>query len=142
MSTRLPEGTVTFLFTDIEGSTKLVAEVGDAAYGAVLDAERAIVVGAGVAEGGVPFGSEGDAHFVAFDSAGAAIRAAVAAQRALASRTWEHGPVRVRMGDPHRRGAGRGGRLRRPGGPPGGTRGRRGSRRPGARHRRDAAAGR
>lgn len=98
MSTRLPEGTVTFLFTDIEGSTKLVAEVGDAAYGAVLDAERAIVVGAGVAEGGVPFGSEGDAHFVAFPSAGTAIRAAVAAQRALASRTWEHGPVRVRMG--------------------------------------------
>ena len=95
---RLPEGTVTFLFTDIEGSTRLVAEVGDTAYGAILDTERSLVVDAAVAEGGVPFGSEGDAHFVAFGSAAAAIRAAVAAQRALAAHAWEAGSVRVRMG--------------------------------------------
>ena len=94
----LPEGTVTFLFTDIEGSTKLVAEVGDTAYGAILDTERRLVLDAAVAEGGVPFGSEGDAHFVAFGSAAAAIRAAVAAQRALAGHEWDAGPVRVRMG--------------------------------------------
>jgi predicted ATPase/class 3 adenylate cyclase len=89
---------VTFLFTDIEGSTKLVAAVGDAAYGAVLDAERALVLDAATAEGGVPFGSEGDAHFVAFPSAAAAVRAAVAAQRALAGHPWQGEPVRVRMG--------------------------------------------
>jgi len=94
----LPEGTVTFLFTDIEGSTRLVAEVGDTAYGAILDTERSLVVGASAAEGGVAFGSEGDAHFVAFDSAAAAIRAAVAAQRAIAEHAWPAGPVRVRMG--------------------------------------------
>ncbi|OGO57103.1 MAG: hypothetical protein A2V85_18000 [Chloroflexi bacterium RBG_16_72_14] len=97
-SPHLPEGTVTFLFTDIEGSTRLVAEVGDTAYGAILDTERRLVVDAAVAEGGVPFGSEGDAHFVAFGSAVAAIRAAVAAQRALAGHAWAAGPVRVRMG--------------------------------------------
>jgi class 3 adenylate cyclase len=91
-------GTVTFLFTDIEGSTRLAAEVGDRAYGAILDEERALVVAAGEGEGGVAFGSEGDAHFLAFDNAGAAIRAAVAAQRALAGHEWPAGPVRVRMG--------------------------------------------
>jgi predicted ATPase/class 3 adenylate cyclase len=94
----LPTGTVTFLFTDIEGSTRLLAEVGDAAYGAILDAERSIVVGAGEAEGGIAFGSEGDAHFIAFSSAAAAIRAAVGAQRALAGHPWPATPVRVRMG--------------------------------------------
>jgi predicted ATPase/class 3 adenylate cyclase len=97
-SPSLPDGIVTFLFTDIEGSTRLVAEIGDDAYATVLDAEQALVVDAAVAEGGVPFGSEGDAHFVAFRTAAAAVRAAVRAQRALAAHPWPHGPVRVRMG--------------------------------------------
>jgi len=95
---RLPTGTVTFLFTDIEGSTRLAAEVGDEVYGIVLDDERSLVITAAEGERGVAFGSEGDAHFVAFDNAGAAIRAAVAAQRALAGHPWPSGPVRVRMG--------------------------------------------
>ena len=98
---RLPTGTVTlvtFLFTDIEGSTRLAAEVGDEAYGVILGEERALVVEAAEAEGGVAFGSEGDAHFLAFDSASAAIRAAVAAQRALAEHEWPGSPIRVRMG--------------------------------------------
>jgi len=94
----LPSGTVTFLFTDIEGSTRLVAEVGDAAYGEILAAERALVLDSATAAGGVPFGSEGDAHFVAFESASAAVRAAIAAQRALAAHPWPTAPVRVRMG--------------------------------------------
>ncbi len=94
----LPAGTVTFLFTDIEGSTKLVAAVGDAAYGEILATERSLVLDAALAEGGVPFGSEGDAHFVAFGSASAAIRASIAALRALAAHPWPSGPVRVRMG--------------------------------------------
>ena len=94
----LPAGTVTFLFTDIEGSTKLVALVGDTAYADILDAERVLVTDAAVHEGGVPFGSEGDAHFVAFTSAAAAIRAAVAAQRAIGTHPWPAGAVRVRMG--------------------------------------------
>ncbi len=94
----LPAGTVTFLFTDIEASTKLVAAVGDAAYGEILATERRLVLDAAVAEGGVPFGSEGDAHFVAFGSASAAVRASIAAQRAIAAHPWPSGPVRVRMG--------------------------------------------
>ena len=98
MSGTLPTGTVTLLFTDIQGSTRLLARVGDGAYGALLDEERAIVTGAVEGEGGVVFGSEGDAHFAAFPSAGSAVRAAVAAQRALAAHTWPAGEVRVRMG--------------------------------------------
>ena len=94
----LPAGTVTFLFTDIEGSTRLLAEVGDVAYSVILDTERSLVVGAAETESGVAFGSEGDAHFIAFSSAPAAIRAAVAAQRALSANPWPATPVRVRMG--------------------------------------------
>jgi predicted ATPase/class 3 adenylate cyclase len=94
-----PTGTVTFLFTDIEGSTRLVARVGDAAYEALLATERRLVLDAAEAAGGVPFGSEGDAHFVAFGSASAAVRGAVAAQLALATYPWPDGEsIRVRMG--------------------------------------------
>ena len=62
MTGSLPEGVVTFLFTDIEGSTRLLTDIGDAAYGEALGAHRAIVSGAAAAQGGVPFGSEGDAR--------------------------------------------------------------------------------
>ena len=98
MTTALPEGIVTFLFTDIEGSTRLLHEVGDAAYGETLGIHRTIVDAAAGEQGGVTFGSEGDAVFVAFASAAGAIRAAVAAQRALAANAWRGGDVRVRMG--------------------------------------------
>ena len=94
----LPEGVVTFLFTDIEGSTRLLTDIGDAAYGEALGAHRAIVSGAAAAQGGVPFGSEGDAVFVAFPTAAGAVRSAIAAQQALAAHSWDGGDVRVRMG--------------------------------------------
>ncbi len=98
MTAQLPEGVVTFLFTDIEGSTRLLTDIGDAAYGEALGAHRAIVLDAASGQGGQSFGSEGDAVFVAFPSAAGAVRAAVAAQRALADHAWEGGAVRVRMG--------------------------------------------
>ena len=99
MSPVLPTGTVTLLFTDIEGSTRLVARIGDSAYGRLLAEERTLVLDAARAHGGVSFGSEGDAHFIAFASAANAIRAAVRAQRALAEHAWPEGQaLTVRMG--------------------------------------------
>jgi predicted ATPase/class 3 adenylate cyclase len=96
--TDLPTGTVTFLFTDIEGSTGLLQTLGDR-YAAVQD-EHAVVVRRAVSEGGgVEVSTHGDAFFVAFHNPAGAVRAAVAAQRALASHDWSPGPpVRVRMG--------------------------------------------
>jgi predicted ATPase/class 3 adenylate cyclase len=94
----LPTGTVTFLFTDIEGSTRLLQELGDR-YAAVRDEHAAIVRRAVAEAGGVEVSTEGDSFFVAFASPQAAVRAAVAAQRGLAAHDWPPGrPVRVRMG--------------------------------------------
>lgn len=93
-----PTGTVTFLFTDIEGSTRLIQELRDR-YPPLLARHRQIISGAAVAEGGTVFGTEGDAVFVAFADAASAVSAAIAAQRALASEAWLDGrSVRVRMG--------------------------------------------
>ncbi|HJP65626.1 MAG TPA: tetratricopeptide repeat protein [Actinomycetota bacterium] len=94
----MPTGTVTFLFTDIEGSTKLLQQLGPA-YGAVQDDHMRLMRRA-IAEGeGVELRTEGDAFFAVFPSAPGAVRAAVAAQRSLASHPWSHGrPLRVRMG--------------------------------------------
>jgi predicted ATPase/class 3 adenylate cyclase len=94
----LPTGTVTFLFTDIEGSTRLLQELGDR-YAGVRDEHAAIVRRAVAQAGGVEVSTEGDSFFVAFASPQAAVRAAVAAQRGLAAHEWPPGrPVRVRMG--------------------------------------------
>ncbi len=94
----LPAGTVTFLFTDIEGSTELITRLGGA-YEPLLEAHRAILRAAFAAEGGVEVQTEGDAFFVAFASASSAAAASVAAQRALAAHPWPpDGQVRVRMG--------------------------------------------
>jgi predicted ATPase/class 3 adenylate cyclase len=94
----LPTGTVTFLFTDVEGSTRLLQELGDR-YGAVRDAHAAILRRAIREGGGVEVGTEGDSFFAAFASPAGAVRAAVAAQRGLAGHPWPPGfPVRVRMG--------------------------------------------
>ena len=90
--TELPTGTVTFLFTDIEGSTRLLQELGDE-YAAVLGEHRRIMRDAFEAHGGVEVDTQGDAFFVAFGTARNAISAAVDAQRALGE-----GPIRVRMG--------------------------------------------
>lgn len=94
----LPSGTVTFMFTDIEGSTRLLQELGDG-YTAVRDAHAAIVRRAAAEGGGVEVGSEGDSFFLVFSSPVGAVRAASAAQRGLATHHWSHGrPLRVRMG--------------------------------------------
>jgi predicted ATPase/class 3 adenylate cyclase len=95
----LPSGRVTFLFTDIEGSTRLVQEVGTERYAELLARHSGILRSAVEAHAGVEFGSEGDAHFFAFGSAAEALRAAVDAQRSLAAEAWPEGaPVRARMG--------------------------------------------
>jgi predicted ATPase/class 3 adenylate cyclase len=88
----LPTGTVTLLFTDIEGSTRLVHELGPR-YADVLAEHRRLLREAFGRHGGVETGTEGDALFYAFAGARDAIAAAAEGQRALAG-----GPVRVRMG--------------------------------------------
>jgi predicted ATPase/class 3 adenylate cyclase/tetratricopeptide (TPR) repeat protein len=92
VSARLPSGVVTFLFTDIEGSTRLLHELGDA-YAAALQEHRRILREAFETHGGVEVDTQGDAFFVAFARASDAVAAAAAAQRGLAE-----GPIAVRMG--------------------------------------------
>ena len=94
----LPSGTVTFLFTDIEGSTKLARQYPDA-LPAALARHHAIVQAAISAHHGTVFRVIGDEFNAAFATAPAAIAAAVAAQRALRQEPWgPTGPLRVRMG--------------------------------------------
>ena len=94
----LPSGTVTFLFTDIEGSTRLVEALGDA-WPDVLASHRRILRVAFERHAGVEKGTEGDSFFVAFRDAPAAVAAAVEAQQGLAGASWPDGVVvRVRMG--------------------------------------------
>ena len=88
----LPTGTVTFLFTDIEGSTKLLHELGDD-YAAVLAEHRRILREAFTTHEGIEVDTQGDAFFVAFARVTDAVAAAAGAQRALVST-----PMRVRMG--------------------------------------------
>lgn len=91
-------GTTTFLFTDIEGSTRLLQALG-AAYGPLLDQHRVLLAGAIAAAGGRIFGTEGDAVFSSFATATAALVAAADGQRALAGHPWpDNGRIRVRMG--------------------------------------------
>ena len=94
----LPTGTVTFLFTDVEGSTQLLQRLGDA-YPPVLE-EHARLIRAAVDEaGGVEVSTEGDAFFCVFPGAPHAIEAAVAVQHSLASHAWPADvALRVRMG--------------------------------------------
>ncbi len=94
----LPDGTVTFLFTDIEGSTRLLQELGDA-YGEVVSQHRRIMRDSMTAQGGNEIDTQGDAFFFSFSRARDAAAAAVAAQRALRAQAWPQGTsVRVRMG--------------------------------------------
>ncbi len=93
-----PSGTVTFLFTDIEGSTALHENHPDQMYSA-LKRYHGILKDAIVANGGYVFSTGGDAFRAAFASARDALRAALAAQRGLSAQAWpENTPVRVRMG--------------------------------------------
>jgi predicted ATPase/class 3 adenylate cyclase len=94
----LPTGEVTMLFTDIEGSTRLVHELGDR-YGEVLAVHRNVLRDVWRAHRGVEVGVEGDSFFVAFQAASDAVQAAAAAQRALAEHAWPYEiELRVRMG--------------------------------------------
>ena len=93
MRSDLPSGTVTFLFTDIEGSTRLLHALGPDAYAEALAEHRRVLRASLAAQGGVEVDTQGDAFFIAFPTAGGAATAALGAQQALAS-----GPIAVRMG--------------------------------------------
>jgi class 3 adenylate cyclase len=94
----LPAGTVTFAFTDIEGSTKLLQELGDD-YAEVAREHRRIVRESFGSAGGTEIDTQGDAFFFSFTRARDAVRGAVDAQRALRDHAWPRGSeVRVRMG--------------------------------------------
>jgi predicted ATPase/class 3 adenylate cyclase len=93
-----PTGTVTFLFTDIEGSTRLLQELGDR-YEAI-EVQHASILRQAIAEGGgTEIRTEGDSFFAVFPHPAGAVRAAVTAQRALAGHRWpDDVTLRVRMG--------------------------------------------
>jgi predicted ATPase/class 3 adenylate cyclase len=96
--TEFPSGTVTLLFTDIEGSTRLLEQFGPG-YDEILAAHHRLLRGAFAANDGYEVKTQGDAFFVAFRRARDAIAAAVEGQRALAAHSWpDNGEVRVRMG--------------------------------------------
>jgi class 3 adenylate cyclase len=89
----LPTGTVTFLFTDIEGSTRLIEELGEDGYVGALAEHRRLLREAFSARGGVEVDTQGDAFLYAFPDPSEALAAAADGQEALAS-----GPVKVRVG--------------------------------------------
>jgi predicted ATPase/class 3 adenylate cyclase len=89
----LPSGTVTFLFTDVEGSTRLLHEFGAEAYSQALGEHRTAIREACAAHGGVEVDTQGDAFFFAFPTAPGALAASAAMTEALAP-----GPIRVRAG--------------------------------------------
>jgi predicted ATPase/class 3 adenylate cyclase len=94
----LPTGTVTFLFTDIEGSTRMVQALGDG-WVPVLEAHNDVVESAITANHGVVVKSEGDSFFAVFPAAFDALQAALAAQHALMDHPWpQDGVIRARMG--------------------------------------------
>jgi class 3 adenylate cyclase len=95
----LPTGTVTFLCSDMEGSTRLVHDLGAADFARVLEQHNAILREAFSRHGGVERGTQGDAFLVMFREAPAAVSAASEAQIALAGASWAGDAiVRVRMG--------------------------------------------
>jgi class 3 adenylate cyclase len=103
---QLPGGTVTFVFTDIEGSTRLLQELGDEGYGQVSADHRRLVRETFGTHGGTEIDTQGDAFFFSFPRARDAVAAAVDAQRALHEHEWPGGQeVLVRMGihtgEPH-----------------------------------------
>ncbi len=98
MTDALPRGSVTFVFTDIEGSTRLLRQLGEG-YPAVLEQHRAVLRTAWAAHDGTEIKVVADACFVAFASSTDALAACVAGQEALAAAAWPtDGPPKVRMG--------------------------------------------
>jgi class 3 adenylate cyclase len=94
----VPGGTVTFVFTDIEGSTQLLQQLGDD-YGEVVSTHRRLIRARFGEAGGTEIDTQGDAFFFSFPRARDAVTAAVEAQRALRDQQWPGGvQVRVRMG--------------------------------------------
>jgi predicted ATPase/class 3 adenylate cyclase len=89
----LPSGTVTFLFTDVEGSTRLLHELGAEGYGQALAEHRRVLREAFAAQGGLEVDTQGDAFFVAFPTGPGALGAAAEWIDGLAA-----GPIRVRIG--------------------------------------------
>jgi class 3 adenylate cyclase len=93
-----PTGTVTFVFTDIEGSTAMLGRLAEG-YGDLLFAHHTLLRDVWSAHGGVEVSTEGDAFFVAFDSANRAVAATAAAQSAIAGHRWPRDEqLKVRMG--------------------------------------------
>jgi predicted ATPase/class 3 adenylate cyclase len=98
-SAKLPTGTVTFLFTDIEGSTRLLHELGRGPYAAVLEEHHRLLREVIVAHDGREVDTEGDAFFVAFARPTDALAAAADSQRRISDTEWpQGGEIRVRMG--------------------------------------------
>ena len=94
----LPTGTVTFLFTDIEGSTRLLQDLGDR-YGQLLADQQRILRKLVREGGGEEVDSQGEGMFIVFRRAHDAVKTAVACQRAMAAHPWPDGrSVRIRMG--------------------------------------------
>jgi class 3 adenylate cyclase len=103
----LPSGTVTFLFTDVEGSTRLLHELGAEDYSEALAEHRRVLRAAFGAHGGVEVDAQGDAFFVAFPTAPGALEAAAEALQGLAG-----GSDPGAYGHPHRHAPRSRGRLR------------------------------
>jgi predicted ATPase/class 3 adenylate cyclase len=96
---QLPTGTVTFLFTDIEGSTRLVQQLGTDRWSKLLERHRVLLRGPIERHAGAEVATEGDGFFATFSLPSEAIAAAADAQRALAAEPWpEDAPIHVRMG--------------------------------------------
>src|SRR5512134_1168152 len=93
----LPSGTVTFLFTDIEGSTKLAQQYPDA-MPALLARHHEILNQSIQTNNGYVFQIVGDSFAVAFHSANDALNAALSAQQMLQNESWTPAPIKVRMG--------------------------------------------
>jgi class 3 adenylate cyclase len=92
----LPAGTVTFVFTDVEGSTDLLRRTGDAAYAELLAEHARLVDDALEEEDGVLVDTQGDAFFAAFPGATGAVRAAARLQRDSPGRSCACGPASTR----------------------------------------------
>lgn len=95
---QLPSGVLTFLFTDIEGSTRLAHELDDD-WPAVLDSHHRLLRAAIAEHGGIEISTAGDSFFAVFPAAHGAVSAAITMERAIAAHDWRpHPPIRVRIG--------------------------------------------